>query len=252
MASGTTPAGIDATVAMIGGGHMRQRDQDNAIRTSVETAYTVLGEDLYCAMCHDHPFNDYTQRSFYEMAAFFGSTDIPGKNVRAAPKVLKNRYHRVTNAPDDFLTLPDDYKYDDAKPGSQVTPVRQAVSASWQTPAAVQVPVGAHMVGRVSSQMTEPGPAQQSASVAQRTHSRCIAPAHTPALQTSPAVQGSLSSHSAPSGWPSRQRPRGGVVRPQAGPEASGAGPRSAGAGAAGAPQLVRVRASRAAAILMR
>lgn len=98
------------------------RDSGMPLDSLANTLTIFMGASVGCAQCHDHPFNDYTQRSFYEMAAFFGSTDIPGKNVRAAPKVLKNRYHRVTNAPDDFLTLPDDYKYDDAKPGSQVTP----------------------------------------------------------------------------------------------------------------------------------
>lgn len=81
---------------MIGGGKMRQRDGGNALRTSVETAYTVLGEDLYCAMCHDHPFNDHTQHECYSFAACF---------------VGKNK-----------MRLPFDYLYADGKPGEVVPP----------------------------------------------------------------------------------------------------------------------------------
>ena len=29
---------------------------------------------MQCAQCHDHPFDDWEQRQFYEMASFFGKT----------------------------------------------------------------------------------------------------------------------------------------------------------------------------------
>ncbi|MCB1275777.1 DUF1549 domain-containing protein [Prosthecobacter sp.] len=90
---------------MIGGGHMRQRDQGDALRTSVETAYTVLGEDLYCAMCHDHPFNDHTERECYSFAACFA-----GKNE---------------------MRFPSDYLYRDGKPGEVVAPALLRLSRHW-------------------------------------------------------------------------------------------------------------------------
>jgi hypothetical protein len=34
----------------------------------------MLGIDISCAQCHDHPFADWTMSDFYEMAAFFGQT----------------------------------------------------------------------------------------------------------------------------------------------------------------------------------
>src|SRR5690606_24617833 len=34
----------------------------------------MLGIDISCAQCHDHPFDEWTQGDFYEMAAFFGNT----------------------------------------------------------------------------------------------------------------------------------------------------------------------------------
>ncbi len=42
------------------------------------TLSTFLGANVSCAQCHDHPFADWTQRQFYEMAAFFGATDTFG------------------------------------------------------------------------------------------------------------------------------------------------------------------------------
>jgi hypothetical protein len=93
-------------IHMIGGGHMRQRDQNDAMRTSVETAHAVLGEDLYCAMCHDHPFNDHTQRECHEFAACFAGTDV--------------------------VRLPSDYLYRDGKPGDVVPPALLRIHRSWR------------------------------------------------------------------------------------------------------------------------
>lgn len=96
----------DIVTYMIGGGHMRQRDQNDAMRTGVETAYTVLGEDLYCAMCHDHPFNDHTERECHEFAACFAGKDV--------------------------VRLPSDYLYRDGKPGDVVPPALPRIHRSWR------------------------------------------------------------------------------------------------------------------------
>lgn len=34
----------------------------------------MLGIDISCAQCHDHPFDDWTMEDFYSMASFFGET----------------------------------------------------------------------------------------------------------------------------------------------------------------------------------
>ena len=38
------------------------------------TSQVFLGVRIGCAQCHDHPFDDWEQKDFYELAAFFGKT----------------------------------------------------------------------------------------------------------------------------------------------------------------------------------
>ena len=42
------------------------------------TLSTFLGANVSCAQCHDHPFADWTQKQFYEMASFFGASETFG------------------------------------------------------------------------------------------------------------------------------------------------------------------------------
>ena len=120
------------------------------------TAQYFLGTDLSCAQCHDHPFDDWTQRQFYHLAAFLGSTrTLPHKNVLEAeckaagkplipsPDLIKGAFehreydgiiesamgrfinaaqHRVADDPTLVLKLPHDYAYKDGKPGDVVEP----------------------------------------------------------------------------------------------------------------------------------
>ncbi|MFZ4765892.1 MAG: DUF1549 domain-containing protein [Roseimicrobium sp.] len=55
------------------------RDKGMRLDNLSLTLSTFLGADVSCAQCHDHPFSDWTQRQFYEMAAFFGSTETYDK-----------------------------------------------------------------------------------------------------------------------------------------------------------------------------
>lgn len=108
------------------------------------TLSTFLGANVSCAQCHDHPFADWTQRDFYEMAAFFGATETYGamgskggnpkalrqalnliedkRMVQQAKNVLRVNGMAVVDTGTNDLTLPHDYQYEDAKPGDPVTP----------------------------------------------------------------------------------------------------------------------------------
>lgn len=108
------------------------------------TLSTFLGANVSCAQCHDHPFADWTQRQFYEMASFFGATETYGvrgsknygmQNMRQvlaslddkrlqqqAKNVLRINAMAVEDSETNDLKLPEDYKYKDGKPGDEVKP----------------------------------------------------------------------------------------------------------------------------------
>lgn len=109
------------------------------------TLSTFLGANVSCAQCHDHPFADWTQRQFFEMASFFGATEtygakrsgkseeaammrkaiasIDSKQVQKQAKdIVRVNTMAVEDTGENDLRLPDDYKYKDAKPGDPVAP----------------------------------------------------------------------------------------------------------------------------------
>ncbi|MCB1275201.1 DUF1549 domain-containing protein [Prosthecobacter sp.] len=98
------------------------RDGGVITNTISQTLMTFLGADVSCAECHDHPFANWTQRQFYELAGFFGTTHWPGAAVKKITKVQRSHMHVVRNNTERFLTFPEDYKYEDVKPGSKVSP----------------------------------------------------------------------------------------------------------------------------------
>jgi len=125
------------------------RDAGMPLDNLANTLSVFLGTDVACAQCHDHPFADWTQHQFYEMAAFFGSTsttmsgnamDYRKKLMPDIEKIVTesggdikkerngfqnyigaNRYS-VTELGHNKMVLPHDYKYKDAKPGDPVAP----------------------------------------------------------------------------------------------------------------------------------
>ncbi len=58
----------------------------------------MLGIDISCAQCHDHPFDEWTQGDFYEMAAFFGNTQR-SLGYRPASGMMGGGKIEMPNAP---------------------------------------------------------------------------------------------------------------------------------------------------------
>ena len=102
---------------------------------------TFLGANVACAQCHDHPLAEWSQKDFYQMAAFFGASDgYDEKSLSQAKKLAKGKgsgpqlpkagvqriasanFFRMVDTPKQDLTFPKDYQYDDAKPGAPVAP----------------------------------------------------------------------------------------------------------------------------------
>ena len=60
----------------------------------------MLGIDISCAQCHDHPFDEWTQGDFYQMAAFFGNTQ---RSIRRyGGGMMSGAVTVMPNAPEDW------------------------------------------------------------------------------------------------------------------------------------------------------
>lgn len=59
-------------------------DAANPMALAGATSQIFLGVRLQCAECHDHPFDDWKQKEFYDLAAFFGTIKRveQGKNIK--------------------------------------------------------------------------------------------------------------------------------------------------------------------------
>jgi len=123
------------------------RDSGMPLDAMNNTVRVFLGTQIGCAQCHDHPFDRWTQKEFYEIAAFtfgtqtrrnandkmFGATNVVNKLREDLKKVDTEfdgggKYNRfllgnlieVYDQPR-TLTFPHDYQYQDDKPKSPVT-----------------------------------------------------------------------------------------------------------------------------------
>jgi hypothetical protein len=128
------------------------RDSGMPLDNLANTLTVFLGTDVACAQCHDHPFADWTQKQFYEMAAYFGATttrlngkdlggadpmgklmagiepiiEKSGQDIKRLRNGIQNYIRANQNAVKDRdvnnMKLPPDYKYKDGKPGEPVAP----------------------------------------------------------------------------------------------------------------------------------
>ena len=122
------------------------RDVNMPLDSMANTVRIFLGTSLECAQCHDHPFDRWTQKQFYEMAAFTsGSTNLRTKspeNLSVLNRLSRDerrkleqsdqpqKSRQLSNAVRDIqdilqtgltslgngkINLPKDYQYDNAK-----------------------------------------------------------------------------------------------------------------------------------------
>lgn len=135
------------------------RDAGMPLDNMSNTAQVFLGTRMQCAQCHDHPFDRWTQREYYHMAAYTFGVDSATRGYRKIPEfqefqeiarqvrraefranggvmgkdqrrgsVNERRAMRDIFEPlgtevtisDKPLKLPKDYQYDDAKPNQKM------------------------------------------------------------------------------------------------------------------------------------
>lgn len=127
------------------------RDPNMPLGHLDNTVRIFLGTRIGCAQCHDHPFDRWTQREFYQLAAFVGGemTRLPGRlpktmmanaqvpqpfdqgkfykeldigtaEGRQARRIVRLNRSAVWEHPFKRLKFPHDYAYDDASPGDVV------------------------------------------------------------------------------------------------------------------------------------
>ena len=129
----------EGTLASSGPTGYLLRDPGMPLDNLSNTLNIFLSANVSCAQCHDHPLADWTQREFYELAAFFGATDVSDRDPRKVGNKLKlpdgsitkqdvasavaQNLARVHTKSSQTLKFPDDYAYSDVEPGSQVDPL---------------------------------------------------------------------------------------------------------------------------------
>lgn len=134
------------------------RDRSMPLVHVDNTVRVFLGTQIGCAQCHDHPFDKWSQKEFYQLAAFTHGTNTrdgrgtpafkngnPVQRIRkefeesgerlqgSMNQLVQFNLFRVSFNAGKKLRLPHDYQYDDGKPKELVKP-----SVLWG-----QVPAGA-------------------------------------------------------------------------------------------------------------
>jgi len=59
------------------------RDRNMQLDNFSNTMQVFLGQQMGCAQCHDHPFDDWTQYDYYQMASFGGGIQYRSEDMQA-------------------------------------------------------------------------------------------------------------------------------------------------------------------------
>jgi len=114
------------------------RDAGMPLDHAALSAQTFLGTRIGCAQCHDHPYDTWKRLDFLSFAAFSADarSDTRAGHMKGlkerigdAPPELRNATRAIANlvgaqvrpAGKDWLPVPPDWQYDDAKPGERIT-----------------------------------------------------------------------------------------------------------------------------------
>ena len=140
------------------------RDREMPEDNMANTVRVFLGTRLECAQCHDHPFDTWTRKQFFQMVAFTGGLRYKHRDladerrrvrrlereirrdhgqlvVRAFRRMLRPVGYGLAGSGSGVVRLPDDYQYGDAAPGDWVA--AHAMFGSDPAVAAVVPPAGA-------------------------------------------------------------------------------------------------------------
>jgi len=118
------------------------RDRNMPEDNMSNTIRVFLGSRVECAQCHNHPFDKWTQKQYFEMVAFTGGIRYSknprqdpkarelgkqaqqkwGRNgIRALRRTLEPTYVGIFGTGNGMTRLPKDYQYEDAKPQDWTT-----------------------------------------------------------------------------------------------------------------------------------
>jgi hypothetical protein len=80
-------------------------NEENAAQATAATSRLFLGLQVQCTQCHDHPFNQWKQRKYWEMNAFFRQLravpdGVPGQMNRSA-RLADQDYNGESGNPDE-------------------------------------------------------------------------------------------------------------------------------------------------------
>ena len=140
------------------------RDRNMPEDNMSNTVRIFLGTRLECAQCHDHPYDDWTQRQYFEMVAFTGGVnyraekdrakdyknlirdaDVPEKMYVKVKQYLRSLNMGVSGSGSGLARLPENFLGDDGEDG-EIVVAREMFNGEALTDA--KVPVATNSIKR--------------------------------------------------------------------------------------------------------